>query len=516
MNTRNPAPLGRAFISLSIALACVTACSAINVAPASKPTVVISSPPSGSQFSEGADVTIQSTATDSTGIVRVELIVDGATVTADSPPVAGGQSSFSVAQKWKATAGSHTILVRAFNAAHVASDPAGITVSVLPAQATPTSVPTPTAASTAAPTDTPGVTSTPAVGALNGQVTFQFPNDSEKPASNARVEVLGAPALASNADNNGRYTLNQVPAGPQLVFAKNQFGESNPVEVLVPGGGTRNVNIRLLPGGSDLSAPTRIYTGRVTRNGQPVAGAYVWVHGDLGVTTTNRDGRYYLVHWVRKEIDGVKMRRDPLFIIASDGTHWNGVFRAEDPTSPTPDIELNRDQPPSPPRVIYDLVGDANHAVWNGKNGALNFNGNPNDSKGSARYQSNVTLEDKSSPDRVLETYPPRVAGGFIAGVLPKTITIDQNDLLYGIVGFPNGANNANVSFSVRLLPKSGSPKDLTVFSDDYDGRLLTFVIPLADYAGQSGQIELRAFIGNNVADANRAVWVEAKIVRGQ
>jgi hypothetical protein len=115
-----------------------TACSALNIAMASKPAVVIASPPSGSQFFEGDIVTVQSTATDSIGIVRVELVVDGATVTADSPPVAQGQPSFNVAQKWKATQGNHTIIVRAVNSGGTVSSPAGISVSVLPASAPPT------------------------------------------------------------------------------------------------------------------------------------------------------------------------------------------------------------------------------------------------------------------------------------------------------------------------------------------------------------------------------------------
>jgi hypothetical protein len=143
-----------------------TSCSALNSAPASKPVVVIVSPPSGTQFIEGDDVTVQSTATDPTGIVRVELLVNGAIITTDSPPVAQGQSSFSVAQKWKATPGNHTIIVRAANAGGITSNPAGISISVLPATAlAPTPTPTlPAPTSTVAselPTLTPEPTLTP-------------------------------------------------------------------------------------------------------------------------------------------------------------------------------------------------------------------------------------------------------------------------------------------------------------------------------------------------------------------
>lgn len=96
----------------------------------SKPTVAIQSPSNASQFRDGEDIAIQSQARDSVGIVRVELSVDGAAVRTDQPPVPQGQVSFTVVQKWKATAGTHTLTVRAFNSAGVASDPALVTISV--------------------------------------------------------------------------------------------------------------------------------------------------------------------------------------------------------------------------------------------------------------------------------------------------------------------------------------------------------------------------------------------------
>ena len=139
---------------------------------ASKPTAVIASPPSGSQFREGEDVAVQSTSTDSAGVVRVELSVDGNLVRTDPAP--SPQVSYPLIQTWKATAGSHTITVRAYNAANVASDPAAISITVVgtsatavpspviptippvPPVATSTTAPIPTAASLASPTATTG------------------------------------------------------------------------------------------------------------------------------------------------------------------------------------------------------------------------------------------------------------------------------------------------------------------------------------------------------------------------
>jgi Ig-like domain from next to BRCA1 gene/Bacterial Ig domain len=123
-----------------------TACTAVQ-ASTSKPTAVITSPASNSQFQAGEPVMVQSTSTDSAGITRVELSVDGTVVHTDPSP--SPQQSFTVLETWMATQGTHTISVRSVNTAGVFSDPATIQVEVSAA-----TTPTPTATSTAAPTPT--------------------------------------------------------------------------------------------------------------------------------------------------------------------------------------------------------------------------------------------------------------------------------------------------------------------------------------------------------------------------
>lgn len=95
-----------------------------------RPTVAIQSPTTGATFKAGDEVQIQSTAADANGIVRVELSVDGQMVSTETPPIPQGQASFSVVQKWKATEGTHTISVRAYNASGAGSDPAILSLSV--------------------------------------------------------------------------------------------------------------------------------------------------------------------------------------------------------------------------------------------------------------------------------------------------------------------------------------------------------------------------------------------------
>lgn len=126
---------------------------------AGKPTVIIASPPSGSQFLENELVAVQSISTDSMGITRVELLVDGTVVRTDPSPAP--QVSFTLIQTWKATPGTHTLSVRAYNTAGAVSDPAAIVISVIQV-----SVPVPPATAFAPPvgatTPTPTMTATPA------------------------------------------------------------------------------------------------------------------------------------------------------------------------------------------------------------------------------------------------------------------------------------------------------------------------------------------------------------------
>jgi len=126
------------------------------------PTVVINSPPSGSQVQVGQEVIVQATATDSRGVTQVELLVNGVLYHSDVSPSPQGQSPFISRQSWRApAAGTYTLMVKAYNAAGGISQPAAITVNV-------TGVATPTpgqpTATPGEPTATPTVTSTPVPG----------------------------------------------------------------------------------------------------------------------------------------------------------------------------------------------------------------------------------------------------------------------------------------------------------------------------------------------------------------
>jgi len=106
-----------------------TACSTVS-GSVTNPIIVINAPLNNAQFREGDQITVQSTATDQSGISRVELLVDGNVVRTD--PFQKSQTLAVIGQPWIATAGVHTLTVRAVNASDVVSEPASIAISVTP------------------------------------------------------------------------------------------------------------------------------------------------------------------------------------------------------------------------------------------------------------------------------------------------------------------------------------------------------------------------------------------------
>jgi predicted RecA/RadA family phage recombinase len=121
------------------------------------PLVLINSPVSGSHVQVGQVVIVQATATDSKGVTRVELLVNGVLYHSDVSPSPQGQSPFISRQSWQApSSGTYTLVVKAYNAAGRVSQPAAITVNVAEA-----ATPTPTEAASVPPTDTPTPADTP-------------------------------------------------------------------------------------------------------------------------------------------------------------------------------------------------------------------------------------------------------------------------------------------------------------------------------------------------------------------
>ena len=108
--------------------------------------------PANTEVAVGQSVTVQATASDSRGITRLQLLVDGKAVHSVEAP--GPQPAFSAVLPWKAEGpGSHVVSVRYFTRDGVGSEPVAIMLIVASASAA-------TATPLAGPTQAPARTAT--------------------------------------------------------------------------------------------------------------------------------------------------------------------------------------------------------------------------------------------------------------------------------------------------------------------------------------------------------------------
>ena len=140
-------------------------------------TVVINSPGSGSSVAVGQEALIDSTATASAGIARVELAVNGVVERRDLPPT-GNPATFRVSQPWTPSSlGQVTVSVVAYDVDGASSEAATIVLQVVDSGGVvPTAVPGATAVP-GGPTETPPPPVTTAVlpdrSTLNGMVMLR-------------------------------------------------------------------------------------------------------------------------------------------------------------------------------------------------------------------------------------------------------------------------------------------------------------------------------------------------------
>ncbi|RMF03693.1 MAG: hypothetical protein D6768_05265, partial [Chloroflexi bacterium] len=103
------------------------------------PSAAISSPAAGQSLLMGRETQVQSVSVDAgQGVVRVELVVDGQVVWVDANAEPQANTPYIVSQPWTPDSpGSHTLVVRAFNAANVAGESEPLTVQIIETAAAP-------------------------------------------------------------------------------------------------------------------------------------------------------------------------------------------------------------------------------------------------------------------------------------------------------------------------------------------------------------------------------------------
>ncbi len=147
-------------------------------ASATIPTVVITTPLPGSQVQVNRPVTVQATASDPTGVKRMELWVSNVKTAEAMSPVEQGQTTLTASFQWIPPAvGTYTLEVKAYNAENRVNTPTPVTVNVVSQAITPTP-----------PTATP-VTPTPTVPGKPSLTTLTDLNVRAGPGTN--YDLLG-------------------------------------------------------------------------------------------------------------------------------------------------------------------------------------------------------------------------------------------------------------------------------------------------------------------------------------
>lgn len=166
---------------------------------AGAPTVVITAPLPGSEFKVNSPVTVQATASDPAGVVRMELWVSGVKTAESVSPLAQGQPTLTASFKWTPDVpGTYTLEIKAFNEPGNTGNPGLVTINVVAGEP-----PTPTPTDT--PTPQPPTATVPATPSLVAQTDL---NVRAGPGTNYNVIGLlpvGAPADVVGRSEDGQW-----------------------------------------------------------------------------------------------------------------------------------------------------------------------------------------------------------------------------------------------------------------------------------------------------------------------
>jgi hypothetical protein len=235
--------LARAVVPVMLLIGAALACGPTPAAGGI--SVVINSPGSGSSVAVGQEITIDSTASASSGVARVELAVNGIVERRDLPP-SGNPAMFRVSQPWiPSSVGQVTISVVAYDVEGASSDAATITLQVVEgAGVVPTSVPGATSVAEG-PTETPPPPVTTEAGCT---LDSQYVADVTIP--DGTVLSLGAAFVKTwRVKNSG--TCDWDTGFHLLYVSGDQMGGPASVSLpAVPAGGQTDISVNLTAPGS--------------------------------------------------------------------------------------------------------------------------------------------------------------------------------------------------------------------------------------------------------------------------
>jgi hypothetical protein len=167
------------------------------------------------------------------------------------------------------------------------------------------------------------------------------------------------------------------------------------------------------------------------------------------------------------------------------------------------------------PRLVYagyDLIEDAENAVWGNDARVLTIEARGSGGGGMVTRPEYELLEDRKIWPKTLLTRPQQVTYGAVHGRYgPFTMSKRINLLLE--IGFTfDSRPTASGRFKVFCLQQNGRREPLHESVEHHDGCLGRYVVSLERIAGRIGYLLLQV-AGGNSAHQDDAVWARARVI---
>jgi hypothetical protein len=175
-------------------------------------------------------------------------------------------------------------------------------------------------------------------------------------------------------------------------------------------------------------------------------------------------------------------------------------------------IDVVQAETPTPEAdVVFDLLAQAQNAVWRNATADLPFGDPDNDAPGVAAYAKNVPMENGKTYTKALATYPQWIDDGLITGLFPS-YTVKSGDHFRAQLGFRDGNEGGDVQF--RFGYKEGDTVVIiNKWNKSYDETLLTIDIDLSDLAGKTVKFILEVSTHGSYK-GDRSIWISPRIER--
>ncbi len=181
---------------------------------------------------------------------------------------------------------------------------------------------------------------------------------------------------------------------------------------------------------------------------------------------------------------------------------------------------LEKDTAVVNPVVVYDLVEEADEAVWHGgpPHVNLSWDGDTADNRGFATWVTSERWETGAAiQGKCLETHPRWAEDGYIYGdyvkIYQSGYRVEEGDRFRASVGLLQGAGAGDVTFRVMIRLEGGTNLWIASVRDTYDGSFKNIDVDLSEYVGKRADLVLRVEAGETAAQ-DWACWSRAAINR--